>query len=202
MIAASAPKKAVFLFFFLLTSTLAGLASANETIFINEDAPLYVSFRLDSSSMDSQDEGSAYFTVDEKSNLLTVDKNYRLQNEDCNQGWLCLRGYIEFGIPKQCDDLHTGSRWEYEKRIFVVHESYVIGKGRSAREVFVINIFEVSDRLVGSALYSKKKGIETYAHLADVDGSKTIDQYVLLSDVGAARGGCIARGARASIPPR
>jgi len=182
---------------YVLSATIGSFAVASNQsnrIPVGENEPLYVGFRMYDFPIVSTDPASAYFILDEKRNISTVDEHYKLKNEPCAQGWRCLSDYFEFGIPEKCDSLRSGISWEYKKRIFRVHESYLIGKRKTFREVFVINIENKDGEPYGSALYSREKGLEAYSYFyTNPDGDVRIDQYSLLSKKGAARDGCRPR---------
>lgn len=110
----------------------------------------------------------------------------------CEKDWLCFDlGSLAFAVPLKCEELEPDGSWAYGGRVFRNVGQINRSDARTERTRYAIDIFDEGGERKGVAIYSKHRGLESFAAAIPEDGSRHLEHYYLSSDLGAFRGGCV-----------
>lgn len=132
----------------------------------------------------------------------TVDEDFELEGKRgvvnhghlltalgrCDPDWKCSGlTFFPFAVPARCDLLPDPSTWEYQGRRFKALNVLERSHGESS---YAIEVRGPDGELVGAAMYSEKRGLESFGYFHGTD-RVVFTQYYLDSEHGIARDGCL-----------
>lgn len=107
----------------------------------------------------------------------------------CEAGWRCSGlPFFPFAVPLKCDESRDPSIWSFKDRQF-----RVVGRLDRPRSEgsYAIEIRDHGDELVGVAMYSARRGIESFGYFHGDKERRVLSQFYLDTAHGVARGGCV-----------